>query len=122
MSSDDKPQVPEDEYFAKPQGPVTGRYEIASNAFKPPGERKWKRWNEVPLWYRVLDRFGLPTLLCVFLMAALVRIWSEMRADWKDQHLELVREISRLADGISEAAKAEAEVRQIILDRVGRKQ
>jgi len=109
------------EFDDEPQGPVTGRFEIVSNVGKPASERKWKRWSDVPLWYRVLDRFGLPTLLCVFLMGALTKIWGEVRSDWKDQHIEMVRAIGELAETVKESAKAETEVRQIILDRVGRK-
>jgi hypothetical protein len=58
----------------QPQGSVTGRYELLSGIGKPAGERGYKRWNEVPIWYRVLDRFGLPTLFVLIMLFAGYRV------------------------------------------------
>ena len=51
-----------------PQGATTGRYELLANVGKPKQERKWKRWSDVPMWYRALDRFGLPTIVVLLLL------------------------------------------------------
>jgi len=55
--------VSDAEDTGKPQGATTGRWEILAKPTPPK-----KRWNEVPMWYRVLDRFGLPTLFAIALL------------------------------------------------------
>jgi hypothetical protein len=83
-----------------PQGATTGRWEIVSNIGKPPADRKWKRWSDVPLWYRVLDRFGLPTLFVLLLLWGGYRLSDHALRIWESAQARTVQVLDRLADRI----------------------
>lgn len=84
----------------RPQGSTTGRWEILSNAGKPPEKRTWKRWSDVPMWYRVLDRFGLPTLLVLILLWGGFRLSDHALKIWERAQERTVQVLDRLADRI----------------------
>lgn len=85
----------------QPQGATTGRWEILANAGKPPEHRTYKRWNEVPLWYRVLDRFGLPTLLVLVLLWGGFRLSTHALEIWEKAQERTVQVLDKLADRMS---------------------
>jgi hypothetical protein len=110
-----------------PQGAVTGRYELASNIGKPKAKREWKRWSDVPLWYRVLDRFGLPTLFVLMLAYAIWSMANNVITRWDAQQRDLTGALRqntdatvKLTDRIEVLADDTHSVLTIVLDRTGR--
>lgn len=80
-----------------PQGPTTGRWELIQRA---KGDKHYKRWTDVPLWYRVLDRFGLPTLFAISLGAALWHFADRALTSWEKQGLAWAGSLDRLTEKI----------------------
>lgn len=95
------------EEIGKQQGATTGRWEIAANIGKP--EKQWKRWTDVPMWYRVLDRFGLPTLFALVVLSMLWQMWGQVREDWTAQREAMVGAMQQQTQAIKELVN---EVRQ----------
>jgi hypothetical protein len=110
-----------------PQGAVTGRYELASNLGKPKAKKEWKRWSDVPLWYRVLDRFGLPTLFVLMLAYAIWSMANNVITRWDAQQKDLTSAMrgntaatEKLTERIEVLADDTHSVLTIVLDRTGR--
>lgn len=93
---------------------------MAGTSAPPPNNVNWPKWNDVPLWYRVLDRFGLPTLFVIFLLGAAARLWTEIRTDWREQNKAMLEAIREVSARVKENSEADAHIRDIILDRVQR--
>ena len=111
----------------QPQGATTGRWEIAANVGKPPGKKEWKRWSDVPWWYRVLDRFGLPTLFVLMLAYAIWSMANNVIERWDAQQKDLTaamrqntKATEQLTDRIEVLADDTHTVLTIVLDRTGR--
>jgi hypothetical protein len=79
--------VPEEQGGGAPQSPTTGRWEILQEARRQAGSYPHRRWNEVPLWYRVLDRFGLPTLFVLLLCGAIGWTVKFVLTKWDEHEL-----------------------------------
>lgn len=90
----------------RPQGATTGRYETVSGIVdKVAGrEPKWKRWSDVPWWYRVLDRFGFPTLFALLLFLVVWNIGGRILDMWALQNAAVVSALSHQTEALRELA------------------
>lgn len=113
--------------YGAPQGTTTGRYELLSNVGKPKDQRQYKRWNDVPMWYRVLDRFGLPTLMVLGLSWFIWNMSGSIIDRWDKQQKEVAAAMTKQAEAtvklvekVDVMADDNHTVLSIVLDRVGR--
>lgn len=67
-----------------------------------------KRQGDVPLWFRVLERFGLPTLLALVLMAVLGRMIENDREDRKTANAAMATAIKEQATTLAGAIREQA--------------
>ncbi len=100
------------DFEGAPQGATTDRYELGTEAAAVVKERRpWRRWSDVPIWYRVLDRFGLPTIFALVALYIVLEQWRQIRTDWGVQNQALIAAIGRQTEAIQDLAE---EVRQAL--------
>ena len=106
MTSSEPPDgLPGQADSVRPQGATTGRWEIVANLGKQGAARQWKRWNDVPMWYRVLDRFGFPTLFALVLLWGGYRLGTHALEIWEGAQTRTIQVLDRLVDKVDQLDK-----------------
>lgn len=90
-----------------PESPTTGRWRITKHVAEQAvgGRRDWMhRDSGVPLWYRILDRFGFPTFFGVLTLATLIWLIRADREDRQADRQAFVKAIDAHTEALSKLA------------------